>query len=207
MPPQDLCHAAEGELREAGPRRDRSFYAALSGLRRVSGLFRLAAQRAGPGGTYWDHPEYYQRDRPLFRKYQPLVKQIAAAGWEPLTLARPATGTLHVERFGRAYFAALNDSDLPLQTALSIDADKLELPGGDLVLFDEVAGRHLPYHRQAASIVVALEMPPRSVSLLHIATKADFVAQHWDAAARLFRRPASSGKRMKAARRGPCTGT
>lgn len=150
------------------------------------GYFDWPPSGLGPGGTYWDHAEYYERDRLLFRKYQPLVKQIAAAGWEPLTFARAANPTLHVERFGREYFTVLNDSDEPARSSLTIAADRLKLPVHDLVVFDEVAARHIPCDRKEASLTLPLDLPPRSVALLHIATRADFTARHLEAAAKLF---------------------
>ena len=33
-------------------------------------------------------PELYNRDRPLFKRYVPLCKRVAEAGWEPITRAR-----------------------------------------------------------------------------------------------------------------------
>ena len=36
-------------------------------------------------GHYFTRPELYDRDRPLFRKYVPLCKLVAEAGWEPIT--------------------------------------------------------------------------------------------------------------------------
>ncbi|MBP5321393.1 MAG: hypothetical protein J6334_10430 [Kiritimatiellae bacterium] len=51
---------------------------------------------------YFKNPAWYNRDRPLFKKYIPLVRQVAEAGWEPLTgVAADGGGRLHVERFGR----------------------------------------------------------------------------------------------------------
>src|SRR6185369_16371776 len=38
--------------------------------------------------AYWDNPKWYNRDRPLFRKYIPILKRFSAAGWEPITEAK-----------------------------------------------------------------------------------------------------------------------
>jgi hypothetical protein len=51
-------------------------------------------------GHYFKRPELYERDRPLFRKYVPLCRQVAEAGWEPVTLARSDNPQIYVERFG-----------------------------------------------------------------------------------------------------------
>jgi hypothetical protein len=51
---------------------------------------------------YWENPAWYNRDRPLFRKYIPLIKAIDAAGWQPITLARSDNSQIRLERFGGA---------------------------------------------------------------------------------------------------------
>ena len=155
------------------------------------GFFDWPPSGLGPGGTYWDHPEYYERDRHLFRKYQPLVKMIAAAGWEPLTFARTADAGLQVERFGameqgHVFFTVLNDSTEPVRSSLTVAADKLKLLAKDFVVFDEVAQRRLGCEAAGGTLTIPLELPPQSVALLHIAKAADFVAHHLDAAAKLF---------------------
>lgn len=51
---------------------------------------------------YWENPVWYNRDRPLFKKYIPLIKDIAAAGWQPVTLAHSDNSQIRMERFGGA---------------------------------------------------------------------------------------------------------
>jgi hypothetical protein len=63
-------------------------------------------------GHYFTRPELYERDRPLFRKYVPLCKLVAQAGWEPITLARSSDSHVHLERFGdqgTRYLTVFND--------------------------------------------------------------------------------------------------
>jgi hypothetical protein len=64
-------------------------------------------------GHYFTRPELYDRDRPLFKKYVPLCKLVAQAGWEPITGARSSDPRLHLERFGdmgTRYLTVFNDS-------------------------------------------------------------------------------------------------
>jgi len=60
-------------------------------------------------GHYFTRPELYNRDRPLFKKYVPLCRRVAEAGWEPITRARSSDEHVYVERFGRQYLTVLND--------------------------------------------------------------------------------------------------
>jgi len=72
------------------------------------GFFDISPSGAHPGSSYWVHPEWYDRDRPLFRRYMPLARELARAGWEPVcevslsgAAGTSAPGT-YVERFGPA---------------------------------------------------------------------------------------------------------
>ncbi|MCK4293911.1 MAG: hypothetical protein KAY65_11990 [Planctomycetes bacterium] len=61
-------------------------------------------------GHYFTRPELYERDRGLFKKYVPLCKLIAQAGWEPVTGAYSSDEHVYVERFGERYLTVFNDS-------------------------------------------------------------------------------------------------
>ncbi len=64
-------------------------------------------------GQYFKTPKLYQRDRPLFKKYLPLCKLVAQAGWEPLTNASSDNKQVYVERFGKKFLTVFNDSNQP----------------------------------------------------------------------------------------------
>jgi hypothetical protein len=61
-------------------------------------------------GHYFTRPELYERDRELFKKYVPLCKLVAEAGWAPVTNARSNDENVYVERFGEKYLTVFNDS-------------------------------------------------------------------------------------------------
>lgn len=50
---------------------------------------------------YFSNPALYERDRPLFKKYMPLCKAVAEAGWEAQTGATSSDAKVYVERFGK----------------------------------------------------------------------------------------------------------
>ncbi len=72
-------------------------------------------------GHYFTRPELYNRDRPLFKKYVPLCKLVAEAGWQPVTLARSSDEKVHVERFGNRYLTVFNDSEEPRTVTIKLD--------------------------------------------------------------------------------------
>jgi hypothetical protein len=64
------------------------------------GMFPGFFSANASSGHYFTRPELYERDRPLFKKYVPLCKKVAEAGWEPITRARSSDERVYVERFG-----------------------------------------------------------------------------------------------------------
>ncbi|HOX59208.1 MAG TPA: hypothetical protein P5205_18500 [Candidatus Paceibacterota bacterium] len=73
-------------------------------------------QEAASKDPYWlSGRKWYERDRALFKKYIPLLQQLAAAGWQPVTHAACDNPKILVERFGpgpdeTAYLTLLNDT-------------------------------------------------------------------------------------------------
>jgi hypothetical protein len=82
-------------------------------------------------GHYFTRPELYNRDRPLFKKYVPLCKLVAEAGWEAITLARSSDERVYVERFGDRYLTVFNESldrrTVSIRTELPIESSSREL--------------------------------------------------------------------------------
>ncbi len=75
---------------------------------------------------YWADPKNYNQGRPYFKKYIPLIQQIASAGWEPITYAHSKNSGVAVERFGAIgdnmiYLTLMNTADQDISTTLEID--------------------------------------------------------------------------------------
>jgi hypothetical protein len=91
---------------------------------------------------YFRNASWYNRDRPLFRRYVPVLQEINQAGWQPVTGAivdtafPPAFSRVWVERFGPSassssptavYFTVRNEgrSDLASSMTLTLDGSVL----------------------------------------------------------------------------------
>jgi hypothetical protein len=145
------------------------------------GFFDWPPSGLGPGSRYWDHAEWFERDRLNHRKHQALCQQLAQAGWEPLTLARSRDPELALERFGRredgnVFFTVLNDMTHPAETVVSIPAKALP---DDPVVVDEADLKWLA----AAGITgdrleIPLRLGPESLSVLHVASKQQLAKSH-----------------------------
>jgi hypothetical protein len=102
-------------------------------------------------GHYFTRPELYDRDRDLFKKYVPLCKLVAEAGWEPITRASSSNKAVRIERFGDQYLTVFNDSkqqqEVTITAQMDIKAPTLEL----------VSGRNLDWQEKKATITLAAE--------------------------------------------------
>ncbi len=111
-------------------------------------------------GHYFTRPELYNRDRPLFKKYVPLCKSVAEAGWEPLTGAVSDNESIIVERFGcppgRSYLTVYNLAETRQKATVTLTA--LTAPG---VCREQVTGgeitwkdKHTPIELDAGDVRV-----------------------------------------------------
>lgn len=96
------------------------------------GMFPGFFSADASSGAYFTRPELYERDRDLFKKYVPLCKLIAEAGWEPVTHAKASDEKIRVERFGEKYLTVFNDSTGPRTATLTLD-DVLPAPSRELI--------------------------------------------------------------------------
>ncbi len=90
-------------------------------------------QEAASKDPYWaSAKKWYERDRPLFRKYIPLLRRITAAGWQPLTHATCSNSNIQIERFGpgadgTVFLTLLNDTGDTQSGTVTADLRRLDL--------------------------------------------------------------------------------
>lgn len=94
---------------------------------------------------YWQKPAWYNRDRPLFQKYLPLIRRVAEAGWQPVTGARVDNPGIHAERFGpdargAVFFTLLNDTEQAQTGRLTMEFSAAPKEAG---LLDSISGREI----------------------------------------------------------------
>ncbi|OGV93212.1 MAG: hypothetical protein A3K19_33990 [Lentisphaerae bacterium RIFOXYB12_FULL_65_16] len=146
------------------------------------GFFDWPPSGLGPGGQYWNHPRYYERDRDLFRKYQPLCRTLALAGWEPVTHARSSAGDIFVERFGptpdgMVWLTLLNEDTREHTTTLTVDAKALGLDAGAVKAVDVVSGVPVNMAVREGVLAADFEVPADGVMVVQLATPG--VAAGW----------------------------
>lgn len=79
---------------------------------------------------YWKDAEKIENGRPFFKKYIPIIKQISAAGWEPVTEAVCNVESLRIERFGEVgelFFTVRNNGNKDVQCIVSLNLKELKI--------------------------------------------------------------------------------
>ena len=80
---------------------------------------------------YWQDIKKIENGRPFFKKYIPIIKLIAGAGWEPVTYATCGSADIRIERFGKAgklFFTIRNKGDKDLPCQVDFDLRELGIP-------------------------------------------------------------------------------
>ena len=110
---------------------------------------------------YWEDPTLYNRDRPLFKKYLPLIQDLSTAGWEPVTWARSDNPDVLVERYGKKYLTLLNTASTPQTVKISMDGAHFRAGRQDheLTIADAMTGESLAAVpvKQPAEVQVTLK--------------------------------------------------
>ncbi len=93
---------------------------------------------------YFENPERYNRDRDLFLRFIPRVRELSTAGWEPVTHAQSHHPQILVERYGQRpetglYFALHHDGEGWGSARIEIDGRSLNLTNR-VRLIDVMAG-------------------------------------------------------------------
>ena len=87
---------------------------------------------AGEAWTY--DAELWEKHQQIVNCYSPLLQQITAAGWEPITFAKTDNPSVWIERYGNEeselYFTLMNISDEDQSASVSIQVEPLHLSNG-----------------------------------------------------------------------------
>jgi hypothetical protein len=99
---------------------------------------------------YWQNPKWYNRDRPSFKRYIPLVKRVAEAGWQPLTYASIGNPGIQAERFGPAadgtvFLTVFNDTAEAQEGRLVVEAGRLGFSASPPTVRELLSAQNQPW--------------------------------------------------------------
>ena len=119
---------------------------------------------------YWENPALYNRDRPLFRRYVPLIRRINQAGWQPLIYAHTSNEAVFIERFGswpQAYFSLRNTLDEAVTVTVTLDTDNLGI-NAPAVATALLAGQTLAVQEKDNRRTFSLTLEGQSSEVIHL---------------------------------------
>jgi len=105
------------------------------------GCFPSLFHGSGYSGYYWQTSSLYNRDRSLFVKYIPLIKQVSQAGWEPVTYASSSNPGVYLERYGKQYLTLFNLSASAITATITINLGSWGVAGSSVQIMDDISGR------------------------------------------------------------------
>jgi hypothetical protein len=73
--------------------------------------------------SYFGNPDWYERDRELFKRWVPLCKQVGEAGWEAITNATIDQDKVYIERWGGNQLTLFNDSGDTTDVTVTLEGD------------------------------------------------------------------------------------
>jgi len=124
---------------------------------------------------YWATPALYNRDRDLFKRYMPVIREVARAGWEPVTFARSDDPQVYVERYGPhdgiAYLTILNAGDKPKQARVTVDLNGFGMTGAKTT--EVMSGRGVPLQPKSAGVAsFTAQLAPEEVWVVRVTSSA-----------------------------------
>jgi hypothetical protein len=128
----------------------------------------------GFNGAYWNVPSVYERDREQFRRYVPLIRTVAQAGWEPVSGTTTGDPAVLVERFdsrrgGILYLTAQNTGTASKSVHFSLDAAVLAIGEGTVAVSELLRGKTLTASRSSGQISFSDTIPAGETFLYRIA--------------------------------------
>ncbi len=121
---------------------------------------------------YWKDPALYNRDRPIFKKYIPIISALSAAGWEPVTSARSSNPKVYVERFGKAggplFFTLFNDSEQVQEAKIAFDLAQVKPGASDLALRELISTGAPAAVVSGGIATLPVILQPRDVKVLRV---------------------------------------
>jgi len=112
---------------------------------------------------YFAQPALYNRDRPLFKKYVPLIKRAAEAGWRPVTEAKSSNAKVYVERWGEKLLTVFNDSPQRQSAEISLDPGQGHWSSADTTR-ELVRGENVAW----GNLKTTLTLEPEDVMLIEL---------------------------------------
>lgn len=121
---------------------------------------------------FFKDPVLYERARPLYKQFIPILREMFAAGWQPVTYATAGPAEVRVERYGPGegntlLFAVFNDGKAPVNAKVTLDGKALKL-GGKVKATALVRPSEPAVAVEGANPVVTVPLEPQRCEVIRI---------------------------------------
>jgi hypothetical protein len=138
----------------------------------VYAIYPSAFSADAASNNYFEQPALYERDRPLFKKYVPIIRTLSLAGWQPVTDATADNTSVEIEAYGTNaitgshYLTVRNFSSQVVTANVTFDTNKWAFPNAQWLrltnLFD---GGSLTVNLGAGSNSLALTLQSKQCTV------------------------------------------
>ncbi|MBI5092822.1 MAG: hypothetical protein HZB26_10320 [Candidatus Hydrogenedentes bacterium] len=131
----------------------------------------------GTSVPYFSKPEWYNRDRPLFMKYIPLIQKLDSAGWQPVPYAEVEPAEIRIERFGdgrsnNLAFTLHNSAADTRSVVVTLSLRDLRL-ARRVAATEWITGRDVPMRARGDTVRIALELSANGYAVVGLKAIAD----------------------------------
>jgi len=118
-------------------------------------------------------PEGFEQKRPIFKRYIPVLRALADAGWEPVTYATAEPEGTIIERFGgekgrRLFFTVRNTEKESRTVSVEIDTKALDL-AAELSVYDAFrVDTPIAQVDEAGGLSFSLEIPAGTTAVVEV---------------------------------------
>src|ERR1017187_7260953 len=101
----------------------------------VYAIYPSAFSADAASKNYFEQPALYERDRPLFKRYVPIIRALSLAGWLPVSDATVDNADLGIEAYGTnaitstRYLTVRNFASQAMTANVTFDLGKWAYPG------------------------------------------------------------------------------
>jgi len=140
--------------------KDQLFWGFFPGIATASGGIGFGQSL----NRYFADPELYERDRDLFQRYVPIIRELSQAGWEPIPCARASTTAVRLERFGEwgrgaVLWTVKTEDGSPVSATVTADLSRLGVDSSSLVRAEELVFEEpVPLTVEPAEMVASFDV-------------------------------------------------
>jgi hypothetical protein len=139
------------------------------------GFFPSFFSEDASNNIYWADSGKYNQGRPFFKKYIPLIKEIALAGWQPVSFAKTDNKSVKLERFGSIddssiYFTLYNTTTNTISTTVTLYTDNLKI-NRNVNIEELIDGEKLDFIKNEDMVKINLSINGNSARLIKLIKK------------------------------------